>query len=167
MTSLSYYRDGSFDAHTASVASSEPLHAPAVLYAGDDTNPLMYIHEEADQAPGEGRDSEIGNYPDNMIQAAAFFETGLYWNTVKFEVGQADTQITIGIRKSGNDHRQNNWVVADNFRLAYLGTSIVDGIQQVENEAVNSDVFYNLQGVRVQKPVRGLYIQNGKKVIKK
>ena len=102
-----------------------------------------------------------------MIQAAAFFETGLYWNTVKFEVGQANTQITIGIRKSGNDHRQNNWVVADNFRLAFLGTSIVDGIQQVENEAVNSDVIYNLQGVRVQKPVRGLYIQNGKKVIKK
>lgn len=163
----SYYRDGSFDAHTASVASSEPLHAPAVLYAGDDTTPLMYIHEEADLAPGEGRDSEIGNYPDNMIQAAAFFETGLYWNTVKFEVGQANTQITIGIRKSGNDHRQNNWVVADNFRLAFLGTSVVDGIQQVENEAVNSDVIYNLQGVRVQKPVRGLYIQNGKKVIKK
>ena len=40
------------------------------------------------------------------------------------------------------------------------------GIQSVENsEAAEDDVYYNLSGVRVANPSKGLYIKNGKKVI--
>ena len=42
------------------------------------------------------------------------------------------------------------------------------GIHAVNSEEgiVNSDVWYNLQGRRIEKPTKaGLYIKNGKKVI--
>ncbi|MCR5679215.1 MAG: starch-binding protein [Prevotella sp.] len=40
------------------------------------------------------------------------------------------------------------------------------GISAIEN-AANAGVYYNLQGVRVAQPTKGLYIVNGKKVIMK
>lgn len=39
-------------------------------------------------------------------------------------------------------------------------------IESVETESENNDAIYNLQGVRVNKAQKGVYIQNGKKVIK-
>ena len=41
------------------------------------------------------------------------------------------------------------------------------GIQEIQNNAVENGAIYNLQGVRVQKAQKGLYIQNGKKFIVK
>ena len=43
------------------------------------------------------------------------------------------------------------------------GTTSVDRI--IEHETQEDGVFYNLQGQRVEKPGKGLYIKNGKKVI--
>ena len=40
----------------------------------------------------------------------------------------------------------------------------VDGINQASIESANSEV-YNLQGIRVKKANKGVYIQNGKKVV--
>jgi hypothetical protein len=39
-------------------------------------------------------------------------------------------------------------------------------IESVETESENNDAIYNLQGVRVNNAQKGVYIQNGKKVIK-
>ena len=60
-----------------------------------------------------------------------------------------------------------SWIVGDNFRLEFVGTEPTDAIQGVE-VAANSgrSVIYNLAGQRVSKAVRGLYIVNGKKVVK-
>ena len=45
---------------------------------------------------------------------------------------------------------------------------IVDGIEEVETVEANDEyVFYNLNGVRVYRPTKGVYILNGKKVIVK
>lgn len=42
------------------------------------------------------------------------------------------------------------------------------GIETVKNIDVNNDAIYNLQGVRVDNPVKGrVYIQNGKKIVVK
>ena len=173
----SYYRDGNRDAHAATVAAGEELHAPAELYAGEASMPLVYIHAEADKAPGEGTDTKAGNFPDNMMQAAAFFESGLYWNSIEFEVDQADAEVTIGIRKTGTDHRQDNWIVSDNFRLAYLGKPVVDSISEMTiNTSAGAQTIYNLQGQRVANSQfsalrsqlkKGLYIINGKKQVVK
>ena len=48
------------------------------------------------------------------------------------------------------------------------GFSIIGGLTSITNveiEKNNSDIFYDLQGRRVEKPTKGLYIVNGKKVI--
>jgi hypothetical protein len=39
------------------------------------------------------------------------------------------------------------------------------GIATVKTVIPNDGVFYTLQGVRVDKPTKGIYIQNGKKVV--
>jgi hypothetical protein len=41
----------------------------------------------------------------------------------------------------------------------------VDGLNVIEN-AENDGVVYNMQGIRVQQANKGVYIINGKKVIK-
>lgn len=161
-----YYRDGSIEAHVESVANDAELVAAPVLYADSDEQPLVYIHEEADKAPGEGANTAIGNIPDNMIDASKFFQNGLYWNTVRTKATADDLQMIIGIEKvSGN--RPANWIVADNFRIKYLGVdpgSAIDGVV-VEPEQEGPTVIYNLQGIRVAEPQQsGLYIVNGKKV---
>lgn len=48
------------------------------------------------------------------------------------------------------------------------GFSIIGGLTSITNigiEKNNSEIFYDLQGRRVEKPTKGLYILNGKKVI--
>lgn len=162
-----YYRDGNIGPHVESVVNGDELHAPAVLYAGTEQTPLVYIHAEADRAPGEGTDTEIGNIPNNMMQAAAFFQNGLYWNTVRVTVEADNTPLTIGIRKEGTDHRADNWIVADNFRVKYLGTSDAVGIEEVNQPAAQDAVVYNLRGQRVAAAVKGIYITGGRKVVVK
>ena len=115
----SYYRDGNINPHVERVQAGETLVAAPVLYAGESTQSIMYIHAEADKAPGEGTNTAIGNFPDNMLEASRFFQNGLYWNRVRFTVDAAG-DITIGIRKGGGN-RTDNWIVTDNFRLTYLG----------------------------------------------
>lgn len=43
----------------------------------------------------------------------------------------------------------------------------VTGIKELEAENLNNDKYYNLQGIEVAHPVKGVYIHNGKKVIVK
>jgi hypothetical protein len=38
-------------------------------------------------------------------------------------------------------------------------------IRNIDYRQVNDGAYYNLQGVRVEKPTKGLYIHNGKKVV--
>jgi|GEM_PF-2630066 len=39
------------------------------------------------------------------------------------------------------------------------------GISELQNDSQKANVFYNLQGIRVDNPSKGIYIVNGKKVI--
>ena len=48
------------------------------------------------------------------------------------------------------------------FTFDFGGTT---GINEVSAKTASDSAFYNLQGVKVQNPVKGLYINNGKKVI--
>lgn len=161
-----YYRDGSRDAHVESVVNGDELVAAPVLYADGDEQALVYIHEGADKAPGEGLNTAIGNIPDNMFDASKFFQNGLYWNTVRTTATADDLEIAIGIEKAAGN-RTDNWIVADNFRIKYLGVDPMNAIEGVvvEPEQEGPTVIYNLQGIRVAEPQQsGLYIVNGKKV---
>lgn len=45
--------------------------------------------------------------------------------------------------------------------------TITTGINEVKTAAESNDVWYNLQGVRVSQPVKGVYVSNGKKIVVK
>ena len=47
-----------------------------------------------------------------------------------------------------------------------FGDGTTDGIDAVET-SVQNDEYYNLNGLRVEKPSKGIYIKNGKKVVVK
>lgn len=60
-----------------------------------------------------------------------------------------------------------SWTAADNFRLYYIGTTAPDAVEGVVAATANdSKAIYNLAGQRVSKAIRGLYIINGRKVVK-
>lgn len=43
--------------------------------------------------------------------------------------------------------------------------NITDGISNVENATTSSTGIYNLNGMKIQKPGKGIYIVDGKKVV--
>ncbi|MBR5654848.1 MAG: hypothetical protein IKX22_12310 [Prevotella sp.] len=63
-----------------------------------------------------------------------------------------------GVRK----FNATNPVFADSFGEPEFE---VDGIETISEENNGENVYYNLQGVRVSQPTKGVYISNGKKYI--
>ena len=52
------------------------------------------------------------------------------------------------------------------YKLTLFTTSTT-GISALQAKTVGAGQAYNLQGMRIEKPQKGIYIQNGKKIIKK
>lgn len=56
--------------------------------------------------------------------------------------------------------------------MALVFDDLVDGnettgIKELETKKMNNNKYYNLQGIEIAHPVKGIYIHNGKKVIVK
>lgn len=73
----------------------------------------------------------------------------------------------------GNEDGENESIMPAQFaKMALVFDDLVDGnettgIKELETENLNNDKYYNLQGIEVAHPVKGIYIHNGKKVIVK
>lgn len=73
----------------------------------------------------------------------------------------------------GNEDGENESIMPAQFaKMALVFDDLVDGnevtgIKELETENLNNDKYYNLQGIEVAYPVKGIYIHNGKKVIVK
>ena len=114
-----FYREGGYAAAAEKhLAGTESLNA--LLYANDETEPLMSIFEGAGKASGGGTATATGiegAFPNNMNAASYWFSAGLYWNTVYVTVN--DGTLKFGVKKTtsvGSD-----WTIFDNFRLQYFG----------------------------------------------
>ena len=94
------------------------------------------------------------------------YQNGLYKVGGIVKVGD-DGELTISVTKAGGVER--DWVVVDNFRLAYLGENKPTGINGVVDEAAAKDgKIYNINGMQVKDASqRGVYIKNGKKFVVK
>lgn len=71
----------------------------------------------------------------------------------------------------GNDDSESN-IPAQHAKIALVFDDMVDGnettgIKELETEKMNNNKYYNLQGIEVAHPVKGIYIHNGKKIIVK
>lgn len=102
--------------------------------------------------------------PNNREALQAYFEQDLYWNEVVCEVGE-DGILKLGLRK--NIHIETDWAPFDNFQLFYLGATTPTAVESIAVESLPvKGGIYDLTGRQVSKAVKGLYIINGKKVIK-
>jgi len=121
-----FWREGNGANQVAIVNNGGELQQKAYLFANDQQQPLPNIASALDIVPGIGGDatSNKGIFPNWVNEALEYIETGAYWATVKAVVGE-DGKLLIGI---GVDEKvaDGDWVVADNFRLAYLGNDETD-----------------------------------------
>ena len=90
---------------------------------------------------------------------------GAAWNdyTIEFTKSGDDAQPLQIQAKPSNSYSKELYL--DNFRLYNINTST--GIQSVNSQRATDSMFFDLQGRRIAKPTKGLYIRNGKKVILK
>ena len=59
-----------------------------------------------------------------------------------------------------------SWWSADHFTLQWNKGGTTDiGEKMTEKENKNDNVLYNLNGMRISRPSKGFYIQNGKKYL--
>ena len=151
----SFYRNGNIDPALASHKNgTEKLNA--ILFANKAELPVMSLYDDRVTNYTENPYA----YPDNVSAAnQAFNSYGLYTNTLAFEL--SDGSLEFGIYKTnavGGD-----WCCFDNFKLMYCGSGT--GITEVNATDEDDKHCYNLLGVHVDKPSKGIYIKNGKKVI--
>ena len=115
-------------------------------------------------APGLGAATDAGEVPQWVYQAVNYFQNNLYKVELLVEVG-SDGELTIGVNKDFENFR--DWVVVDNFRLIYYKEDPSRIQDVIAGEPAQSSKLYNLQGIEVDQPVRGIYVRDGKKVIVK
>ncbi len=167
-----YYREGSWTMYAAKVLSGETPAYNAYMYVGDEMKAMMAMSEGINKTPGIGDLDATGTLraPNNPWQACdGYFENGLYWNTMKFQITEENKgSVTLGIKKIADV--SEDWVIVDNFRLKYYGKDepTVDGINQINTDFNNGNVsIYNLMGQKLQKAQKGVNIINGRKVLVK
>ena len=103
----------------------------------------------------------VGTYADETyMPVGAFFinKSGVFKKVVK-----ADTNKIKGLRayfmsETGSEIKS--------FNISVDG-EIATGVVGIDEDVTDDGVYYNLQGIRVNKPVKGIYIHNGKKVLVK
>ena len=83
---------------------------------------------------------------------------------------QVDSDVTVGANKAYVDLSAISSVSAPEFGLVTLdlfGNNGTTGISASlnNNEEINNNIVFNLNGQRVANPTKGLYIVNGKKVV--
>ena len=169
-----YYRDGSREDLQQKVANGTTPARHAMLYIeykgkGNEVV-LPSIAAGINQCPGIGWKGAAGEQPDNVMDAAEYFESGLYKVYTRIIKVGPEGELTIGVTK--DKQVDSDWAVFDNFRLTYFGKhvsqEIIDGINTVKNNSIENGKIYNLQGMEVKRPLkRGIYICNGKKFIVK
>ncbi|MBP5770764.1 MAG: hypothetical protein J6W75_05320 [Bacteroidaceae bacterium] len=145
---------------------------PLIQAVDEEGNPLFY--EDGTEVMVEDETADplyIGEFPYNIYQSCNFFQSGLYKNSMLVQV-PASGDLLIGVSKERDD-MPRDWVVVDNFRLTYYGTQKpdADAIEAVRDEVVKTrgeSRIFNLQGVEMKGNLqRGLYIQDGQKVLVK
>ena len=98
--------------------------------------------------------------------------------SINFRVGE-DGKAKIGFRTNNVDatgtehpHACAGWFKLDNFRLTCVSVGLVDspelpeGIAEMTAETAGAAI-YDLTGRKVSMLVKGVYIQNGKKILVK
>ena len=148
-----FYRNGPIEAYNKYVNGREQL--TSMLYANDIEVPVVSLFSESSYT------ANPYTYPDNVGQAnEAFNVRKAYHNTLRVTV--TDGRLKIGIRKTVAENR--DWCCFDNFTLTYLGSG--SGLNEHGFQKLRDSGTFNLAGQSVDVPTKGIYITEGKKIIK-
>ena len=129
-----------------------------------EATPIFFINQTVADVPLKTGEE------NSMSAASESFTQGLYAiEPIKAYVAEGET-LTIGVK---NETALNQWIIFDNFRLTYYGeensteasaNGQTTGIQDIRTaQSLNS--IYTMQGQKVGKAQKGLYIVDGKKMI--
>jgi len=140
------------------VEYTETTEAPTMRYAstgGDPINNLQGLSKTGDEF--DYASTIKATEPTKVLYVVGDLSKGLQWLTPKDAVRLYDNTV---------------YIFAEAEKAGRLTTIWLDGseptaIQKIETKSENNDAIYNLQGVRVNKAGKGIYIQNGKKFIVK
>ena len=156
-----FYRNGSHDvAYPKHQNGTELLYAR--FYAGSASTSIRSVYDQT-FSMGSWR-----NYLDNRDQAERAFNTDpkAMANYLVTSVG-TNGSLRIGVKKSASV--QYDWTCFNNFRIFYIPQTDDDtAIEQIDSDSQNDAPLYDLSGRQVITPrAKGIYIQNGKKVLMK
>ena len=146
----------------------------AYLYGGAKSAKLLQACAEAQTKKLGGNESTVGGnkyIPNNMEAASIYFSKGLYENCLDTSVESNGGQLKIGLRSSTMDSYY--WVIFDNFRLHFFGTTDPNTPSGIDAMSVNSEKrtmnIYDLQGRKLNSlpATGGIYVVDGKKMVVK
>ena len=150
-----FQRPGDTETALSNYAEGKNL-VNATLYADSQSVKLAHIAQEG-----------LSTVPNTMQTASNVFAKGYYENCVTATVENSGSSMKIGVKSTSMPTYY--WVIMDNFRLLFFGSTtreaLIQGIEEIVNGKLSNGKCYDLQGRRVEKPTKGLYILNGKKVV--
>lgn len=126
----------------------------------------VYANENAkDVLVGQNENGQIVSSGDRNVEGEVW-----YGNVYSIDVIITDNTLEIGARNVGG---ATVWAMIDNITLTYYGTEsqIMTAISATKESANTNNAVFNIAGVKVADDIsnvgKGIYIQNGRKIVKK
>lgn len=146
------------------------------LHAGEFHTHLLNIYDDWRDAPLAGETTVINvdtlgtkkYVPNSMQEACAYFDAGLYRNTLVFQVAEGQKATIIGLSK-GNTIA-GDWCIFDNWSLDYVGTAVPTeestAVENIEAGQMVAISYFSIDGKQLARPAKGINIvrttdQNG------
>ena len=104
----------------------------------------------------------IGTYQANTIVP----ENSIFLSGNKFWYSSGKTKMKAFRAYFTLDHVLTNKENAD-ARITMSFNDDTTGVKNVEHKVSDEDIYYNLNGQRVEKPIKGFYVKDGMKIIVK
>lgn len=108
--------------------------------------------------------------PANATTTFTFTVEGNVGSTVGVMIRTATEAVPIARLTATNNHKIQNsdkYYTLGDSEICYLAGNGGTGIDDINAETVEKDVYYNLRGEKVSNPTKGIYIKNGKKYLLK
>ena len=147
-TAMKDYANGKNSVKAYITLNSRGLKLKHIAQGGADT--------KLDQGGTESKYTDI-YVPTNNAAIEAYLKAGRYDNLLKADI-TVDRVMSVGIKNT--QKVESDQLVVDGFQLFYYGNPDGTGIQEpmADSNATDIEGFYNVNGVRIAKPIRGITI---------
>ena len=166
-----FQRAGETQAAYSQYAAGEETISTS-LYINSSVSPVKSIFDDRQSqrlfTEGNARDIELpdGTYVPCVMKATAkYFSNGFYDSSVDAELTTSNGTLRLGIKCTKSQTWY--WSIFDHFRLYFFGQKQTPvGITEIPNLQHPTSNIYDLQGRRHKGVSKGIYIINGKKVVR-